>query len=198
MRTVILGSGTGSNCKSLLESQASNNLGSAKIVAIFSDIEDSGILEVGRHFGIKSVYLGPYNISSDTHGESDHEWISAVDQEKPDLIVLAGFMRILSSYFINFFGSRIINLHPSLLPSFKGLNAINQAWDEGVKITGCTVHWVSRHLDMGKIIDQRAVRISSEDSLDSLIRKVHIAEHFLLPTVVENIAKGTHTFPYCD
>ena len=192
MRVVVLGSGTGTNCKKLLELQRNNNLGFAKIVAVYSDKPNAGILEVAKSFGIKSFYLGKYNCKKENGLEnslnSDQLWVDTLIKEKPDLIVLAGFMRILSPHFINSFNSQIINLHPSLLPSFKGLDAIRQAWNLRVKITGCTVHWVNNEVDMGKIIDQASVRIESSDTLESVSAKVHAAEHLLLPSVVAQLS----------
>ena len=97
-------------------------------------------------------------------------------------------MKVLSTQFINSFDGKIINLHPSLLPSFRGLDAIKQAWDAGVKITGCTVHWVSPVLDSGEIIAQSPVRIMPGDTLESVSAKVHAAEHMLLPSVIAQLA----------
>jgi phosphoribosylglycinamide formyltransferase-1 len=105
------------------------------------------------------------------------------------LIVLAGFMRILKAGFIEAFPQGIINLHPSLLPSFPGLDAIGQAWRRGVKITGCTVHRVTSEVDGGPIVDQAAVQIAPGDTLDSLEAKVHAAEHALLPAVVARLSR---------
>ena len=159
----------------------------------FSDNPHAGILEIAKQFGIHSSYLGSYKQLSvnelKNSSNSDQSWIDTILKEKPDLIVLAGFMRILSPHFIKSFNSQIINLHPSLLPSFRGLNAIRQAWDLGVKITGCTVHWVNDELDMGKIIDQVPVRINPSDTLESLTAKVHSAEHLLLTSVVTELAR---------
>lgn len=196
MRVVVLGSGTGTNCKNLLKLQRENKLGFAKIVAVFSDNPNSGILEIAKQFGVPASYLGSYRQLSvnelKNSSNSDQLWIDTIHKEKPNLIVLAGFMRILSYHFINSFNSQIINLHPSLLPSFKGLGAIRQAWDFGVKITGCTVHWVNDELDMGKIIDQAPVHINPSDTLESLAAKVHSAEHLLLPSVVTELARKFH------
>ena len=193
VKVVVLGSGTGTNCQNLLKLQRENKLGFAKIVAVFSDNPNAGILEIAKQFGIRSSYLGSYKQLSVNElkisSNSDQSWIDTILKEKPDLIVLAGFMRILSPHFIKSFNSQIINLHPSLLPSFRGLDAIRQAWDLGVKITGCTVHWVNDELDMGKIIDQVPVRINPSDTLESLTAKVHSAEHLLLPSVVTELAR---------
>ena len=97
-------------------------------------------------------------------------------------------MKILSHSFIQEYESRVINIHPSLLPSFKGLNAIQRAYERGVKISGCTVHWVSKGVDEGKIIAQLPVRIMDSDTLDSFTQKIHAAEHFLLPEVISQLS----------
>jgi phosphoribosylglycinamide formyltransferase-1 len=188
MRIVILGSGRGTNCEALINAQKSGALASVEIVGVLSDQKDSGILKIAQDLEIHQIYLGPYNaaIRSD-----DKRWIEAVKEYKPDLLVLAGFMRILSEDFIKAFNAQIINIHPSLLPSFRGRNAIKQAWDEGVKITGCTVHWVTPDLDSGKIIAQAPVRIMPSDTLESVTAKVHAVEHMLLPSVVAELSHKT-------
>ena len=185
MRIIILGSGQGSNCQAVLEAAASNLLHSAEIVAVCSDVENSGILKIARSASVQSLFLGPYSFKNK---EIDEAWIKEIRSFNPDLIVLAGFMKVLSTQFINSFDGKIINLHPSLLPSFRGLDAIKQAWDAGVKITGCTVHWVSPVLDSGEIIAQSPVRIMPGDTLDSVSAKVHAAEHMLLPSVIAQLA----------
>ena len=202
MKTIILGSGNGTNCQALLDAFSAGLLGPAEIVAVFSDRQNSGILKCAEKAGIHSSYLGKYppiqeNESSQYIIEEDH-WISAIKSKQPDLIVLAGFMKIVSQRFIDSFNSKIINLHPSLLPCFRGLDAIKQAWHAGVKITGCTVHWVSSELDGGSIIAQAPVRIMSSDTIESTTAKVHAAEHMLLPSVVAEIAH-TYSIPKpCD
>jgi phosphoribosylglycinamide formyltransferase-1 len=117
-------------------------------------------------------------------------YIERIRSFSPKLIVLAGFMRILSPAFIDAFEGKIINLHPSLLPSFKGAHGIRDAYDYGVKVTGCSVHWVTPALDGGPILDQKTVRIDAADTLELLEKKVHIAEHQLLPSVVARLSKG--------
>jgi phosphoribosylglycinamide formyltransferase-1 len=183
MRTIILGSGKGSNCKAILDASTSGLLGSAEIVGVCSDKKESGILEVARSASVPDYFLGNYDKSK------DDPWIEKLTKLKPDLIVLAGFMRVLSKTFIDSFSSKIINLHPSLLPSFRGLHAIEQAWNAGVKITGCTVHWISAELDSGEIIAQAPVRIMFGDTLDSVAAKIHAAEHMLLPTVISQLSQ---------
>jgi phosphoribosylglycinamide formyltransferase-1 len=107
---------------------------------------------------------------------------------QPDFVVLAGFMRVLKPGFLSAFAGKIINLHPSLLPSFPGLDGIGQAWRRGVKITGCTVHYVTSQVDGGPIIDQTAVRVEPSDTLEALAEKIHAAEHALLPTVIARLS----------
>jgi len=185
MRIVVLGSGQGTNCEALINAQKSGTLASAKIVGVYSDQQNSGILKIAQDSEIHQICLGPYNAANHTDNK---RWIEGIKECKPDLLVLAGFMKILSGEFIQAFNARIINIHPSLLPSFRGKNGIKQAWDEGVKITGCTVHWVTPDLDSGKIIAQAPVRIMPSDTLESVTAKVHAVEHMLLPFVVAELS----------
>lgn len=190
MRVVILGSGRGSNAEALLIAKQNARLGRAEIVRIFSDKPDAGIIAHGATYGVPAGFLdpGPFKTKFDDAGEA--RYIEAIQNCRPDLIVLAGFMRILKPRFIDAFANRIINLHPSLLPSFPGLDGIGQAWRRGVKITGCTVHYVTAEVDGGPIIDQAAVRIEKTDTLESLEARVHAAEHALLPAVVARLSEA--------
>lgn len=187
---VILGSGRGSNAEALLKAEASKKLGGAKIAAVISDAEDAGILALGQKFKVPAIYLDPQRKGGYLSEEAEQAYIERISTFSPKLIVLAGFMRILRKPFIEAFGGCVINLHPSLLPSFKGANGIQDAYEYGVKITGCTVHWVTSALDAGPIVDQKEVRIEDSDTLDHLKKKVHIAEHQLLPDVVARLSKG--------
>jgi phosphoribosylglycinamide formyltransferase 1 len=190
MRFVILGSGTGSNAAALLEAWRDGRLGRAEPVAIFSDQPDARILQLGVPHGVPGIHVEPGPFRTKLSPEGEAAFIEAIRAARADLVVLAGFMRVLKAPFLEAFPRRIINLHPSLLPSFKGLHAIRQAFEYGVKITGCTVHFVTGELDGGPVIDQRAVRIEETDTLESLERKVHAAEHELLPEVVSRLAGG--------
>lgn len=189
MRVVILGSGRGSNAEAILKAQKEDRLGSAKVVQIFSDVPDAGILQLGRAAGIASDYLDPAPYKTKLDGEAEQHYITAIEACRPDLIVLAGFMRVLKMPFITRFEGKIINLHPSLLPSFPGLDGIGQAFRRGVKITGCTVHYVTLQVDGGPIIDQVAVRIEETDTIESLSAKIHAAEHHLLPVVIARLSE---------
>jgi phosphoribosylglycinamide formyltransferase-1 len=188
MKFAILGSGTGSNAKAVLTAWQQHKLGDAQPVAIFSDKENAPILGYGETFGVPARYLHPGKFKTKLDPETEQLYIQAIREAGADWVVLAGFMRVIKEDFLNAFPSRIINLHPSLLPSFKGLNAIGQAWDYGVKITGCTVHLVTGDLDGGPILDQRAVRIEQPDTLETLAQKIHAAEHELLPEVIARLS----------
>ena len=189
MRFVILGSGTGSNAEALLQAWKAGELGSASPVAIFSDKPEARILSLGERFGVPARHLDPGPFRTKLSPEQEAAYVDAIRECGADLVVLAGFMRVLKAPILEAFPRRIINLHPSLLPSFPGLDGIRQAYEAGVKITGCTVHFVTGELDGGPIIDQAAVRIEKTDTLESLARKIHEAEHRLLPAVVRSLAE---------
>ena len=189
MRVVILGSGRGSNAGAILQAQAAGRLGRARIVAIFSDKPDAKILELGPRFGVPAQFVDPAPFKTKLEGEGEQRFIAAVRAMQPDLVVLAGFMRVLKPGFLNAFAGKIINLHPSLLPTFPGLDGIGQAWRSGAKTTGCTVHGVTSEVDGGPILEQATVQIESTDTLDTLTEKIHAAEHALLPAVIARLSE---------
>jgi len=188
MRVVILGSGRGSNAEAILLAQKDGRLGRAEVVRIFSDQPGAGILALGPRFGVPAAHLDPAPFKTKLDGEAEERYIAAIRDCRPGLIVLAGFMRVIKPRFLEAFAGKIINLHPSLLPSFPGLDGIGQAWRRGVKIAGCTVHYVTQEVDGGPIIDQAAVRIEEGDTLESFSGKIHAAEHALLPAVIARLA----------
>jgi phosphoribosylglycinamide formyltransferase 1 len=189
MRVVILGSGRGSNAEAILRAQKEGRLGRARVEAIFSDKAEARILKLGEEHGVPSRFLDPGPYRTKLAGEAEQRYIDEIAALEPDLIVLAGFMRIIKPEFIQKFAGRIINLHPSLLPAFKGLNGIGQAYDYGVKYTGCTVHYVTEDVDGGPVIDQAVVRIEETDTMDRVEEKVHAAEHELLPAVIARLSQ---------
>lgn len=193
MRVVILGSGRGSNAAAILQAEREGRLGEARVVQVFSDRAGAPILGLGERYGVPARYLdpGPFRTKFDEAGEA--RYIDAIRASAPGLIVLAGFMRILKGRFLETFPGRIINLHPSLLPSFPGLDAIGQAWRRGVRVTGCTIHYVSAEVDGGPIIDQVAVRVEAGDTLELLESRVHAAEHALLPAVIARLSRPSPT-----
>ncbi len=189
-RVVILGSGRGTNAEAILQAEKEGRLGAARVVQLLSDRPSARILDLGPRFGVPADYLdpGPFKTKFDDAGEGRYlDFLRGCD---PGLIVLAGFMRILKGRLLEAFPRKIINLHPSLLPSFPGLDAIGQAWRRGVKVTGCTVHFVSAEVDGGPIIDQLALRIEPDDTLESLERRMHAAEHSLLPAVIDRLSRS--------
>ncbi len=189
MRTVILGSGRGSNAEAILQAQLAGRLGRAQVVQIISDQPDAGILALGPRFGVPAQFVDPAPFKTKLEGASEARYITALHACEPDLIVLAGFMRVLKPALIGAFAGKIINLHPSLLPDFPGLDAIGQAWRHGAKTTGCTVHRVTTEVDGGPILDQAIVPIEPGETLATLTAKVHAAEHELLPAVIARLSE---------
>jgi len=193
MRVVILGSGRGSNAEAILRAERDGVLGGATVVAIFSDKPDAPILQLAGEFGKTARFLDPGSFRTKFSPEREQAWVDAIRDEQPDLVVLAGFMRVLKQPLLDAFAGRIINLHPSLLPAFPGLDGIGQAWRRGVKITGCTVHVVTPEVDGGPILDQLPVRNESGDTLEALEARLHTAEHELLPSVIARLSEGSLT-----
>ena len=190
MRIVLLGSGRGSNALAVLLAQQEGRLGRARVAAIFSDQPGAGILALGPRFGVTARYVDPAPFRTKLEGEGESRFIQAVSAESPDLVVLAGFMRVLKPGFLGAFSGKIINLHPSLLPKFPGLDGIGQALRAGEAETGCTVHFVTADLDAGPILNQMRVPIVSGETPESLAAKVHAAEHALLPSVIARLSMG--------
>lgn len=188
MRIVILGSGRGSNAEAILKAERDGSLSCGKVVQIFSDQAGAGILSLGARFDVPARFLDPAPFRTKLEGEGETRYIDAIRACAPDLIVLAGFMRVIKPRFIESFPKKIINLHPSLLPSFPGLDGIGQAFRRGVKISGCTVHYVTAEVDGGPIIAQAAVTIEPGDTLETFAQKIHAAEHSLLPATIAKLS----------
>lgn len=164
-------------------------LGQAHVVQLIVDQPGAGMLALGAKYGVPAQFLDPAPFKTKLEGAGEDRYIETITALRADLIVLAGFMRVIKPRFIAAFAGRIINLHPSLLPSFPGLDGIGQAWRRGVKVAGCTVHYVTAEVDGGPIIDQAAVRIEPEDTLETLAAKMHAAEHQLLPAVIARLSR---------
>jgi len=190
MRVVILGSGRGSNAEAILSAQADGRLGAARVVQILSDKPDAGILALGPRYGVPAAFVDPAPFKTKLEGEGEDRFIAAIRAAGADLVVLAGFMRVIKPKFLAAFAGKIINLHPSLLPAFPGLDGIGQAFRAGVKETGCTVHYVTLEVDAGKIIEQARVPLEPGETLETLTAKVHTAEHALLPAVIARLSGG--------
>jgi phosphoribosylglycinamide formyltransferase-1 len=188
MRVVLLGSGRGSNAEAVLLAQQAGKLGEARIVALFSDVPGAGILALGPRFGVPAHYIDPAPFKTKLEGEGEARFIDGVSAAGADLVVLAGFMRVLKPRFLSAFEGKVINLHPSLLPLYPGLDAIGQALKAGAEVTGCTVHQVTLAVDAGPILGQASVPIVPGETHDSLAAKVHAAEHALLPSVIAKLS----------
>jgi phosphoribosylglycinamide formyltransferase 1 len=179
----ILGSGRGSNCRAILERIRSRDL-PAEARVVISDVPDAPILDIARVFTVANAYLPPGQFRTRLELDAENELVNMLREAGVELVVLAGFMRVLHAPMLKAFPRRIINIHPSLLPKFPGLEAWKQALAAGEKITGCTVHYVDEKIDHGKIIAQREVPIQSEDTPESLHVRIQIAERELYPAVI--------------
>jgi len=186
---VILGSGRGSNAEAVLAAQRAGRLGQARVAGILCDQPGARMLELGPRFGVPAVYLDPAPFKTKLEGAAEQRYIAQIRAWQADLVVLAGFMRVLKTAFLEAFAGRIINLHPSLLPAFPGLDAIGQALAARVAVTGCTVHEVTAQVDAGRILRQTQVLIAPGDTVESLAAKVHAAEHELLPAVIAELSQ---------
>ena len=179
----ILGSGKGSNCRALLEAIRAGTL-PARARVVISDVLDAPILDIAREFSVPNAYLPPGQFRTRLEPNVETELVRMLRDAGVDLVVLAGFMRVLKSPTLEAFRRRIINIHPSLLPKFPGLEAWKQALAAGETVTGCTVHYVDEKIDHGDIIAQRQVPILPSDSAESLHARIQIAEHELYPAVI--------------
>ena len=188
MNIAIFVSGNGSNLQALIEAEKAGALGKGRITLVVCDNPKAFALERAKKSGIKSVLFEKKDFSS--REVFDKAVIAELDKAGIEFIVLAGYLRILSDSFIDKYRGRILNVHPALLPSFKGLNGIKDAFNYGVKLTGVTVHFVDRELDAGPVIFQGAVEIEANDTLDTLETKVHKKEHELYPRAVRLFVEG--------
>jgi phosphoribosylglycinamide formyltransferase 1 len=185
----VLGSGKGSNMVAIAEACAAGKL-NAEIVMVVSDVETAGILGRAKERGLPAKYLAPGKFRTKLDEVAEKEYIAAMQAAGVEWIVLAGFMRILKGDFLRAFEGRVINIHPSLLPSFPGLEAWKQALDYGVKHTGCTVHFVDSGIDTGAIIAQRTVPVLDNDTAATLHERVQVAERELYPEALGRLISG--------
>lgn len=183
----VFASGNGSNFQAIAEAVKKGRL-KAHLRLLVCDNPKAYVLERAEKFGVKVLPIDGGNYSSKKDFED--EIIRKLKAERIDLIVLAGFMRILSPDFIRQYKNRIINIHPALLPSFKGAHAIRDAFDYGVKLTGVTVHFVDEKMDHGPIILQEALRVRAQDRLESLEEKIHQLEHNAYPRAIHLLLSG--------
>jgi len=184
----VLGSGKGSNCRAILESIKSGSL-AAQVRLVISDVFDAPILDIAREFSVANAYLAPGRFRTRLEPQAEAELVQMLRDAGVELVALAGFMRILKSPMVKAFPRRILNIHPSLLPKFPGLEAWKQALAAGEKVTGCTVHYVDEQIDHGDVIAQRQVPILPNDTPEILHARIQIAEHELYPAVIARISR---------
>jgi phosphoribosylglycinamide formyltransferase 1 len=183
----ILISGRGSNMLAIADAVADGRIPNARIALVVSNIETAAGLEMARQRGIETLFFSHRN---QTREEYDRVIAAQFQARSVDLVCLAGYMRLLSSFFIREFENRVLNIHPSLLPAFPGLEAQRQALEYGVKFTGCTVHLVDEELDHGPIIKQTVVPVLPDDTLESLSQRILVEEHKLYPEAISQVLGG--------
>jgi phosphoribosylglycinamide formyltransferase-1 len=185
----ILGSGKGSNCRAILEQINAGKL-AAEARLIVSDVFDAGILDIAREFGVPNSYLPPGKFRTRLEPALEAQLVKLLQDAGVELVVLAGFMRVLKEPMLNAFPARIINIHPSLLPKFPGVEAWRQALSAGEKVSGCSVHYVDSGIDSGEIIAQRKVPVLPGDTAESLHARIQIAERALYPEVIARFSES--------
>ena len=189
LRIAVLGSGKGSNCQSIIEAIEAGTL-NARIVCVLSDVRDAYILRRAANHRIPAEFIDPSPFKTKLDGDGEARCIAALRRFDAEVVVLAGFMRIIKQGLLRAFPQRIVNIHPSLLPAFPGLEAWTQALAYGAKVTGCTVHIVDGGTDTGPIIVQRAVPVLADDTPETLHARIQIEEHQAYPEALRMMASG--------
>src|SRR5512135_1121952 len=183
----ILLSGRGSNFEAIARNVASGSIPNARIAVVISNRTDAGGIDTAKRLGLETLVIPSKGKQREDH---DSEVVSALQQHKVDLVCLAGYMRLLSPWFVKQFPHRILNIHPSLLPAFPGLEAQEQAFAYGVKVSGCTVHFVDEELDHGAIIVQKAVPVLDTDDEHSLAARILEQEHIAYSEAISKVLQG--------
>lgn len=180
----VLGSGKGSNFVALQKAISEGKV-QAEVVVVISDHATAGILDHARRLGLPAVALPPSRFKTKLEPEIEAELVSLLKQHQVDVVILAGYMRVVKAPLLEAFPDRILNIHPSLLPAFKGLEAWKQALEAGVPKTGCTVHLVNAGVDEGEILMQREVPVLPGDTAETLHARIQVAEHELYPAALQ-------------
>lgn len=189
LRIGVLGSGKGSNFRALVEASQKAQLNYEPVIVI-SDRPDAGILKIAEEFGIPSCYIEPGPFKTKFSQEAEYKLVEVLQEANVSFIALAGFMRVIKAPLLEAFPHRILNIHPSLLPQFPGLEAWRQAYEAQILETGCSVHLVDAGIDTGKILGQLRVPILPTDSVEVLHARIQEAEHTLYPRIVNEFAKS--------
>jgi phosphoribosylglycinamide formyltransferase-1 len=190
LRVAVLGSGKGSNCQSIIDAIEAGEL-NAKVVCVLSDVEGAGILERAAKHGIPAEFVSAAPFKTKLDGEGEQRYLAALRKHGAQAIALAGFMRIIKKGLLEAFPRRILNIHPSLLPAFPGMESWKQALDHGARVTGCTVHFVDGGMDTGPIVVQRSVPVLDDDTAETLHARIQVEEHTAYPEALRLLAEGT-------
>lgn len=188
-RIAVLLSGRGSNFEAIAESVRAGGIPNAEIALVLSNRENAPGIEKARQRGLEAVVIPSKGRQRE---EYDREVVALLKEKKIDLVCLAGFMRLLSPYFVNEFRHRILNIHPALLPSFPGLEAQKQALEAGVKVSGCTVHFVDENLDAGPIVVQASVPVYDDDTEEALSARILREEHRIYTEAINLVLRGNY------
>ncbi len=191
-RLGILLSGRGSNFVAIHQAIQDGRIPEAEISVVLSNRADAAGLDAARALGFKATAIVQQGKGADARARHDAHMIAALRESGVDLVCLAGYMRIISPAFVAAFGDRILNVHPSLLPSFPGLNAQGQALAFGVKVAGCTVHFVDEQVDHGVIVLQRAVAVEDTDTEQTLVERILAEEHLAYPEAIARVLSGKY------
>jgi len=192
MNFAVFASGYGGNLQAIIDAVKKKKI-KAGLELVFSDKAGAFALKRAQKSKIPILCIDPKDFSS--REEFDKAVLAQLERHKVDFIVLAGYMRLLSGHFIRQYHGKILNIHPALLPSFKGVHGIRDAFAHGVKVTGVTVHFVIEDVDAGPIIAQESVAVRPKDTLASLEARIHKAEHRLYPQAIDLFARGKVIFP---
>ena len=186
LRVGVLASGSGTDLQSIIDASEKGMI-DANVVAVISDKKEAFALQRAKNHNISGFFVDPKGLSKEEH---DKKIDKILEEKKVDLVVGAGYMRILSKCFVKKWHGKLINIHPALLPSFKGTNGQGDALDYGVKITGCTTHFMNEEMDSGPIILQAAVKVMPGDNRDKLAARILEVEHQILPRTVDLFGQG--------
>jgi len=187
MNIAVLASGKGTNLQAIIDALRNGRV-KAAIAVVLSDNKEAYALKRAKEAGIEGIFVDPK--AFDSKEDFDRELIKHLKRHEVGLVALAGYMRILSPCFIREYKNRIMNIHPALLPSFKGSDGVKDALDYGVKVTGATVHFVTDDLDAGPVISQSALEVDEKDTEETLREKIHKEEHRIYPEAVADFAAG--------
>lgn len=188
LRLGVLGSGKGSNYRAIQEAILRAAL-NAETAVVISDVETAGILQAARDYGVRAEYVAPGRFRTKLEPDAEERVVKLLKEAGAELVVLAGYMRIVKEPLLSAFSGKIINIHPSLLPAFPGLEAWKQALAAGAAESGCTVHYVDNGMDTGPIIARRRVPVLPGDTPETLHARIQEAEHEVYPEVVRRIAE---------